>query len=40
MTLPVTPDFAPIAPAALAAAEGRLVLVLTPDGRLGAAARQ
>ena len=40
MTLPVTPDFAPIAPAALAAAEGRLVLVLTPDGRLGSAARR
>lgn len=40
MTLPVTPEFSPIAPESLAAAEGRLVLILPPDGRMGAAARR
>ena len=40
MTLPLTPDFAPAAFDMLAAAEGRLVLLLPPDGRLGVLARR
>ncbi|KAB2881928.1 MAG: leucyl aminopeptidase, partial [Albidovulum sp.] len=40
MTLPLTLEFAATAFDPLAAAEGRLVLLLPPDGRLGAPARR
>ena len=40
MTLPLTPEFAPAAYEPLAAAEGRVVLLLPPEGRLGALARR
>ncbi|NAZ35407.1 leucyl aminopeptidase [Rubellimicrobium sp. CFH 75288] len=39
MTEPVTPQFRPLDPAALPAVEGRLALLVPPEGRLPAAAR-
>ncbi len=40
MTLPLSPDFAPAAFEPLAAAEGRVALLLPPEGRPGALARR
>lgn len=40
MTLPLSLDFAPLSAERLIAAEGRAVLILPADGRLGAAARK